>query len=183
VALRITGGAYKGKRLSVPDNPDLRPTPEKVREAFFNLIGLEIRDSRFLDAFAGTGAMGLEALSRGASFAVFIERDPATAASIRENIQDLGALSRSLVIKKDFFSASMAIKSMCDILFLDPPYHKNHYLDILDHLSEGMEIRDTCSIALEHFKKNLLPDRAGRLVKDRWRTYGDTVLSFYKKFP
>jgi len=181
MSLRITSGEFRGKRLAVLQEQAVRPTSEKVRASLFNVLGPAVSGKRFLDAFAGTGAVGLEALSRGAAFAVFIEQDPAICRTLRENIRELGVQDRCLMIEKDFFGVSMAIKSTCHILFFDPPYHTSCYQNIMDHLNQGMEIGDNCVVVMEHFKKNKLPVETGHLVRRRFRTYGDTILSFYEK--
>jgi len=122
--VRIVAGAKRGHRLVVPPVADLRPTSEKVREAIFDVLGA-VRDLVVLDLFAGTGAMGLEALSRGAKSCVFVEKDTAVATVLWENITSLGYQLSSRVIVSDYRQALQrlaGVRSGFDLLFVDPPY-------------------------------------------------------------
>jgi 16S rRNA (guanine966-N2)-methyltransferase len=122
--IRIVAGSKRGHRLNVPPTGGVRPTSEKVREAIFDALG-PIEGLQVLDLFAGTGAMGLEALSRGAAHCVFVESDRAVAATLGANIQALGFESVSNVVVSEYFTAAsrlVAAPGPFDLLFLDPPY-------------------------------------------------------------
>jgi len=122
--LRIVAGAKRGRLIGVPRDDGVRPTSEVVREAVFNVLG-EIGGLSVLDLFAGSGALGLEALSRGADHCVFVERDPNTVSSLRKNISALGYEGESQVLATDYRTAIRALKreeTIFDLLFVDPPY-------------------------------------------------------------
>lgn len=126
--LRIIAGIAKGKRLKTRKTKNLRPATEFIREAFFNIIGPRIIDQTFLDLFAGSGSMGIEALSRGAGEAVFIERDPQTAALIRENLTLVGFQNQGYVYAVDVFKGITHLKrekNQFNFIFVDPPFRKN----------------------------------------------------------
>ena len=122
--MRFVAGEFRGRRLVAPEGFATRPTPDRVRESLFQMLG-DITDVRVLDAFAGTGALGLEALSRGAAYATFIERDPLPLASLRANIAALGVTDQSRVIARDADRALAAERhagAAYDLVFLDPPF-------------------------------------------------------------
>src|SRR5581483_3689546 len=126
--LRIIGGAWRGRLIAATEGDEIRPTSDRAREALFNRLlhgftdrGFRLQDARVADVFAGTGALGLEALSRGASHVTFIERDPAAAALIRRNIATLGAEDRAFVLAADATNAPRAAEAV-GLVLADPPY-------------------------------------------------------------
>lgn len=120
--IRIIGGHLRNSRIDVPERPGLRPTPERVRETLFNWLAAWIDGARVLDLFAGTGALGLEALSRGAREAVFCERDPALAAALRANLVRLRQDGHARVVADDASAALAGLSGTFDVVFLDPPF-------------------------------------------------------------
>lgn len=120
--LRIIGGDYRRRLLPVLDSPGLRPTPDRVRETLFNWLTAALPGARVLDLFAGTGALGLEALSRGAREATFVERDARVAAQLRENLATLGADTQARVVGADAASFLAGPAAPCSLVFLDPPF-------------------------------------------------------------
>lgn len=120
--IRIIGGHLRNSRIDVPDRPGLRPTPERVRETLFNWLAAHVGGARVLDLFAGTGALGLEALSRGASEAVFCERDAGLVAALRANLLRLQQDGRSRVINDDALGTLAMQDTAFDLVFLDPPF-------------------------------------------------------------
>jgi len=176
--MRIVSGRFRGRRLNSPGHLQLRPTPEKVREALFHQIQSRIAGAHFLDAYAGTGAIGLEALSRGAASVTFIEKNRRFAALIQKNVRSLDLEDETRLLVEDFLAACPS-EHPFDILFFDPPYHEDYYTRILSHLTHATILRPESLIILEHFKKNQLPERTSRLKKVRSRFYGDSVLTFY----
>lgn len=122
--LRIIGGDYRRRLLPVPDSPGLRPTPDRVRETLFNWLTTALPGARVLDLFAGTGALGLEALSRGAREAIFVERDARVAEQLRENLATLGAAERGRAVAADAASFLAGPASPCSLVFLDPPFRQ-----------------------------------------------------------
>ncbi|SDM06705.1 16S rRNA (guanine966-N2)-methyltransferase [Modicisalibacter muralis] len=120
--LRIIGGEFRRRQLAVPDSPGLRPTPDRVRETLFNWLAFELAGCRVLDLFAGTGALGFEALSRGAAHAHFVEANPAVARAIDTNLATLGATGQVTVRDASGFLSGAA--APFDIVFLDPPFRQ-----------------------------------------------------------
>ncbi|HYM96602.1 MAG TPA: 16S rRNA (guanine(966)-N(2))-methyltransferase RsmD, partial [Candidatus Sulfotelmatobacter sp.] len=127
--LRVSGGEARGRRLKAPKN--IRPTQGMVKQAIFNMVGPEIEDARVLDLFAGSGAIGIEALSRGAAGVTFVDREPRGLAILRQNLDALGLKQRALVVRGDvvrWLEASRDAVRSADFVFLDPPYDD----DVLD---------------------------------------------------
>jgi len=122
--LRIIGGDYRRRLLPVLDSPGLRPTPDRVRETLFNWLAAALPGARVLDLFAGTGALGLEALSRGAGDATFVERDARVAGQLGENLATLGAMERGRVITADATAFLAGPPTPCSLVFLDPPFRQ-----------------------------------------------------------
>ena len=137
--MRIIGGRWKGRRLAVPPVPGLRPTPDRVRETLFNWLAPALPGARCLDLFAGSGALGLEALSRGAAEAVLVERHPAALRCLREAVDRLGA--RAEVVAADARTFLRRCREPFDLVFLDPPYGSRLLAPCLHLLAEGGWLR------------------------------------------
>ncbi len=180
----ITAGAFKGRRLAVPKG--LRPTEAKVRLAFFNILGDAIAGARFLDGFAGSGAVGLEALSRGAAFAAFIESDTEAVLSIRENVERLGGeISREewrlLHMDLDRGMRQLAKEGVVfDFIFLDPPYRSDEGKNALNAVVDCAILAPAGWVAIEYHQRTVLPSAIGPLKEQKRHRYGDTVLSLYQ---
>ena len=135
--VRIIGGQWRGRKLHFPQSAPVRPTPDRVRETLFNWLQFELPGLRCLDLFAGSGALGLEALSRGAAETVFVERDPAAAAALKENLRLLDC-DRGLVVVADAFSyLRTRAAAPFDLVFLDPPYGERWLAPALEALEAG----------------------------------------------
>jgi len=178
--MRLTGGLDRGRRLIAPRGGQTRPTASKVREAIFNILGPP--PGAVLDLYAGTGALGMEALSRGATSAVFVERDHAALAALRRNLRDIGMDERSSVLGLDVRTALRRLAAgharFCWV-FLDPPYVKETE-GVLAELS-GRDLLTPCAVVmLEHDHRHRPPDSVGGLFLTDRRAYGDTELSFYR---
>ena len=119
--VRIIGGAWRSRLVEFPDSPDLRPTPDRVRETLFNWLGQDLSGRACLDLFAGSGALGFEALSRGAAAAVMVEKDPAALRALRENAEKLGARNLT-VVRGDALEFARESRARFDVVFVDPPY-------------------------------------------------------------
>lgn len=183
--MRISGGESKGRRIAPPKHGGVRPTSDKVREALFSIFGRRVEDTVFLELFAGTGAVGIEALSRGAQSAVFVDSSAKSARLIRENLESLGYREKGAVVAKDvliFLKKTAHELGPYDIVFVDPPYHTDAGPKAMEMLGSD-ELSDTLPegalIAYEHFKKNTAPERVGRLTKKKDYLYGDTAVSLY----
>jgi len=183
--IRIVGGQNRGRRLRALKGRKLRPTTERVRESIFDILGDSVRGRSILDIFAGTGAMGIEALSRGAVRAVFIERHKPMARIIRRNLIDnKGFQAVSRVLSCDYSRALrilMAEPGRFDIVFLDPPYLKGLAGESLKELSKSPILSDEAVVVLEHSPREELEDTVGCLKLSDRRRYGDTQVSFYRK--
>lgn len=192
--MRIIGGRFKGRRLKAPSDDAVRPTLAIIREAFFDITGAEIRDAAFLDLYAGTGAMGIEALSRGAGMVYFVERSNAAATLLLKNlalIKDTLLHSELYaVIKKD---ADRALEHMkvnavkIDIAYIDPPYEDLHaYSDIVPLLINGGLMNKFFTIGIEHRgqMKEVLDSMTYALVKglySKTHKYGDKYLTVLRQ--
>lgn len=132
--IRIIGGHLRNSRIDVPDRAGLRPTPERVRETLFNWLAADTGGARVLDLFAGTGALGLEALSRGAREAVFVERDASLAAALRANLVRLRQEPRSRVVTGDAAQAIATLDGAFDLVFLDPPFAAGLWAETAERL-------------------------------------------------
>src|SRR5579863_5586944 len=156
--MRVIGGAFRSRRLQSMPGLDVRPTPDKIREALFNILSGEIEDSVFVDAYAGTGAVGIEALSRGARHAIFIEKDRAAVNLIKSNLAALGAEARARVIHGP---AALCIGGLdADVVFIDPPYPKDReYKAAL----EALESKPPRLVIVQHSTRLALEDEYGPL--------------------
>ncbi len=177
--LRVIGGIAKGKRLKTRKSKDLRPATDFVKEALFNIIAPRVPNSIFLDLFAGTGSIGIEALSRGAQEVVFVEKDPQNAALIQENLKITGFLAQAQIYRCDAFKALNLLKKReygFDLIFVDPPFKQGLVAPTLNCLYRLKLLRPggliiTRSAFGEEITANTLPVREER--------YGDSVLRFY----
>ena len=172
--MRVIGGEFRSRRLKSIPGAATRPTPDRLRETLFDILTPRIEGANFLDAYAGTGAVGIEALSRGAAHAWFLERNRAAVNAIRENIGSLALEARATVIAGP---ALLALpRYTADIVFLDPPYElEREYTAALDLLAE---MRPPLAI-LQHSVRLTLPEARGALERTRVVRQGDNALSFY----
>lgn len=187
--MRVVAGTYGGRRLRVPKGRDIRPTSDRVREAMFSTLGDAVVGARVLDLFAGSGALGIEALSRGATAATFVERDPATARVLRDNLAALGIVADVHVTDAERFVDQPDRTSpggRFDVVFCDPPYKLGSGVLsalLLRLLHRGWLTEGAVVIAerARHGPALTLPER-GLAVGDV-RTYGDTVLYYVRRSP
>ncbi|MDZ7833738.1 MAG: 16S rRNA (guanine(966)-N(2))-methyltransferase RsmD [Desulfobacterales bacterium] len=179
--MRIISGLYKGRKLMPVRGKEIRPTGGKVREAIFSILARDIAHARILDLFAGTGAFGLEALSRGAARAVFIESDDRAIAAIKKNIRLCRAEKQAQCIKWDITRDLNCIRSLrpgFDVAFMDPPYQGDFIAPALKNLAESNGLENGAVIAIEHSAKAPLPEiHPPFYVTDR-RRYGKTLVTF-----
>jgi 16S rRNA (guanine(966)-N(2))-methyltransferase RsmD len=172
--LRVSGGEARGRRLKAPKN--IRPTQGMVKQAIFNMLGPRIEDATVLDLFAGSGALGIEALSRGAASVTFVDQQPRGLAILRQNLDALGFKARSHIVRGDvvrWLEASPDAVRAARFVFLDPPYDDavlDRALEVLDR--SAMD----ATVVAEHSRRQSLP-ALERLTLDRERRYGDTVVS------
>lgn len=183
---RILAGEGRGRRLKAPRGQDTRPTGARVRQSLFDVLAPLVPGARVLDAFAGSGGVGLEALSRGAARVVLVDRSGPAVEAVRENLRALAPGGQAEVFRQDALVAIRALGAAgesFDLVYLDPPYDSGLYepaLDLLDRT--GVLAEDGLAVA-EHFHKRALPERIGRLVRIRSLRIGDHRLTFYRRQP
>lgn len=185
--MRVIGGEFRSRRLSTPRGMATRPTSDRLRETLFNVLGPRVAGSRFLDLYAGSGAVGIEALSRGAAFCCFVERAPAALNAIRGNLESLritsGVQIESRSIQRIFDDMDQR-STRFDLVFLDPPYEAaGEYLSTLNLLGANGSavVAEDGLVVAEHARKSQLPESVGALTRYRVLEQGDAALSFYKR--
>jgi 16S rRNA (guanine(966)-N(2))-methyltransferase RsmD len=175
--LRVSGGEARGRRLKAPKN--IRPTQGMVKQAIFNMVGPRIEGARVLDLFAGSGALGIEALSRGAASVTFVDQQPRGLAILRQNLDALGFKERANVVRGDvvhWLQASHDAVRSADFVFLDPPYEDV----VLDRALKALDREGFGGVVIaEHSRRQQLP-ALERLQVDRQRRYGDTLVTVMK---
>ena len=186
--MRISGGESRGRQIKAPKHKGLRPTSDKVREALFSILAARVEGARFLELFAGTGAVGIEALSRGAERAVFVDGSAKAARLIRENLDAIGYREQAAVVAKDvlqFLRKTAAELGPFDIVFVDPPYHEEVGPKTMEALGDEDAgcIETDAAVVYEHHKKYQASESIGRLFKKKDYVYGDTVVTVYIKSP
>jgi 16S rRNA (guanine966-N2)-methyltransferase len=149
-SVRIIGGAWRGRRVTFPDLPGLRPTPDRVRETLFNWLQHSLTGAKCLDLFAGSGALGLEALSRGASEVVFIEQAPAAARNLREQLTRLKGLENAKIIEMGAARYLRGAQQLFDIVFMDPPFGQDALAQYVPQLEAGGWVSTGSLVYLEN---------------------------------
>jgi 16S rRNA (guanine(966)-N(2))-methyltransferase RsmD len=178
--MRITTGKYKNRNVLMPKG--IRPTQNKVRKAIFDILG-DIEGLSFLELFAGSGAVGFEALSRGAAEVLMVELNRDCQLAIRKNMETFKATACSLYpqeVEKAILRLHKDKRSF-DIIFLDPPYYKELSKNTLQTLGAYDILAPNGLVVAQHFKRDDLPKVAGNLVIIKESRYGDTILSIYRK--
>jgi len=183
--MRVIAGKYKSRKLTAPEGMDTRPTSDRLRETLFNVVTPSMPDSVWLDLFAGTGAVGIEALSRGARSVYFVESAKRAARTIRENLKTLGIDEGFEVIEREAATALRMLDSQgvsCNFCFLDPPYRKmGDYEQVLGFLSQSLLLAPGCLVIAEHDKHFDPGESFGSLQRRLKLQQGDAVLSFYSR--
>jgi 16S rRNA (guanine966-N2)-methyltransferase len=181
--VRVIAGKYRSRRLKGPGGMRLRPTGDRLRETLFNVLGPSIKDSFFVDLFAGTGAIGIEAISRGARETIFVEAHAAGARLVRENLDSLEIRGGVEVIESDVIKGLQKLAArhlLADFIFLDPPYEGEEHLRVLEFLDESHLIAPYGLVIVEHHRHMELPERFERLERSRLLEQGDAALSIYR---
>jgi 16S rRNA (guanine(966)-N(2))-methyltransferase RsmD len=177
--MRVIAGSARGLRLTAPPGQDIRPTLDRVRESLFNILMPRIEGARFLDLFAGTGANGIEALSRGAQHAVFVEKDRQALVAIRNNLLQTRLAKAGEILVLDLPRQMERINGSFDIVFADPPYAFDAYSELLEGIANHGLIAEKGLLVIEHARRAALHAVYGALERIRETRYGDTRLSFY----
>lgn len=182
--MRVIAGTFRSRRLAAPAGAKTRPTSDRLRETLFNVLGDRVRDSVWIDLFAGSGAVGIEALSRGARMVYFAEESKRAAQTVRNNLRSLEIAEGFEIHEREAVQAVRMLDSAavaCDFCFLDPPYRDYRaYEQILGFLSQSRLLSSRTVVIAEHDKHQDLEEKYGALVRYRRLAQGDTVLSFYK---
>ena len=185
--MRVIGGVAKGRNLKFPKlskNKRIRPLTEQAREALFNILAKEIEGCRFLDLFAGTGAVGIEALSRGAAISFFVEVNKKVVTAIRENLGITGFKDQAEVYSLDVLRAIKLFSSkqaVFDVIFIGAPYNSPLLEEVLKVLPTSFIANENSIIIAEHRNNHKLADNYEDMYLCKKAKYGDTVLSFYQK--
>jgi 16S rRNA (guanine966-N2)-methyltransferase len=174
--MRVIGGEFRSRRIQSMPGMDVRPTPDRLREALFNILMPSIGNAVFVDAYAGTGAVGIEALSRGARHVAFIEKNHAAAELIRTNLDALGAGGRAQVVQGSVALHLGEIEA--DIFFLDPPYPKEREYGAA---MEALEGRSQGLVIFQHSSRLELTEKFGNFTRYRVLRQADNALSFYRE--
>jgi len=180
--MRVIAGSHRGRRLSGPQGDALRPTSDKVREALFAILGTQVPGGRFLDLYAGTGAVGIEALSRGASAVTFVESDPKAVQLLQKNLRTCQLLDRAQVrVGKAaaFLERKDRWAGPYDVLFADPPYDALDELEVLTHAWKPGLLSEHAAMIIEHDSRTKLPALIDHAALVRRYLYGDTALYLY----
>ena len=189
--VRISSGRLKGRKVvtsrkifTQAEGDELRPTSSKVREAIFNILQAEINQAMFLDLYAGTGAVGLEALSRGAERVFFVESSQVRSKAIMDCLIRIGLEARAVVYREttDAFLKRAAMRGMqFDIIFADPPYISDEFAEALPYVAEHNILKADGCILVEHSSKKVLPEHLHDIKRIKDYKYGDTMITLYRK--
>lgn len=176
--MRVITGSARGRKLKTPENYDIRPTTDNVKESVFNIIQFDIEGRRVLDLFAGTGQLGIECLSRGASSAVFVDQSREAVKIVKENLKTCGL--SGTVVQSDALSFLRTCGKF-DIIFVDPPYDSDLYESVLNTVNSIDILSDGGIIICESRRERALPEMTAPYKKRREYTYGKVKLCIYTK--
>jgi 16S rRNA (guanine966-N2)-methyltransferase len=182
--MRIISGTLRGRRLKGPDGVELRPTSDRLRQTLFNILGVDIAGSAFLDLFAGTGAIGLEAISRGSGEVVYVESSREAVKLMRQNLHTCGVTSGYRIFQGDVFTMLRTLgrqKYRADIVFMDPPYAWGPYVDLIETPFRNAIADQNSLVVLEHHRKTDIPVSGDSFRRVRLVQQSDKCLSFFKK--
>ena len=177
--MRVIAGRLKGRRLDGPRWEGLRPTSDALRETLFNILGTRVAGARVLDGHAGTGALGIEAISRGAAHVTFVDHDRRALALVARNLARCGVTGGYAIVAASVTSVvGRAVAPAFDLILLDPPYAREAPDDLLARAGEVVSPGGL--VVLEHAWRDTAPARAGRLVRTRQVRAGDSALAFFE---
>ncbi|RPH52343.1 MAG: 16S rRNA (guanine(966)-N(2))-methyltransferase RsmD [Desulfobacteraceae bacterium] len=183
MGLRIISGDLKGKKLLSPKGMRIRPTADRLRESIFSILSDRVSGSVVLDLFAGTGALGIEALSRGALFALFVDNDTEALLIIKKNIEICGLRARIKIARLNIERNFIDFRHMfanANLVFMDPPYNKNLIRPALENLSESRILENEALLVIEHNLLEKIPEEIPGYKLEDQRRYGKTLVSFIK---
>ena len=182
--MRITGGRLRGRRLASFKGLEIRPTSDRVREAIFDLLGHDLPGEKVLDLFAGTGSLGIEALSRGAAWALFIDDSAKAMEVIGKNLKLCGLEAQGFALRKDLLKGFprryRLLEEKMDLVFVDPPYRKSMILPVLEELSHRKILGSPSILVAQSEQREVLPPRVRSLQTVKSKTYGETRITIYR---
>ena len=180
--MRVTGGTAKGQQLKLPVHTRIRPTTDRTREAVFSLLAsCDCGWDRVLDLYAGTGALGIESLSRDVGWADFVDREPRCCAIIKQNLEKVGFLQSAHVYCSSVSKALTFLDNMYDVVFMDPPYSDTALGSVIEQLNNTHCIGDSTLLVVSHASKVPLSESYGSLHMVKERRYGDTSISIFHR--
>lgn len=180
--MRVISGEFRGRKLEQIEGIEIRPTSDRVKESLFNILGTRLVNCAFLDLFAGTGGIGIEAYSRGAALVVFNDESAKSIKILNSNLDKLNISDKVKVYNADFLNTinKLANDNMkFDIIFIDPPYLKGYEKNALAQISEYSMLADEGIIVVEHDLEDIMPEFSGDFKLTRQNKYGNTMISFY----
>ncbi len=178
--MRVVAGKVRGLSLKTLDGDSTRPTRDMVREALFNIIANKTSDAIFLDLFAGSGAIGIEALSRGAKKVYFVDVNKEAIGIVKQNVEKAKFCDNSVIIQNEFSKALDTFKNeKFDIIFVDPPYNKGLGIEAIEKISDYNLLSEDGIIVYETDKIEEVPEEIGRYKRYDYRKYGRNILNFY----
>ena len=179
--LRIIGGEWRGRKLRFPDAPNLRPTPDRVRETVFNWLAPMIHGARCLDLFAGSGALGLEALSRGAAFTTFVDSHIKVTSALKEHLELLGVNDKAEILQMDGVKFLKSETKEYDLVFLDPPYHLDFMQKVVPLLENNHWLANNAMLYLEIEKRQSLPELPENWKQLKEKTAGEVNYFLFQR--
>ena len=182
--LRVISGKSRGLKLNTPENMDIRPTTDRVKEAMFNIISPYIYGSNILDLFAGSGALGVEALSRGAELCYFVDSSKTSMNVTKSNIKKARLEDGAVTINSSYEKAIDRIlmnKVKFDVIFVDPPYYEGYFIDVIKKIDSTDILKDDGIIVVEHDVKTEIPEEIGRIYISKEKKYGKTMVTIMSK--
>lgn len=179
--MRVIAGTAKGRKLISPSNLEIRPTADRLKESLFNILAPQIVGSRLLDLFAGTGSLGIEALSRGAEFVLFCDRNKEAVNIIKKNLELCHFTSKAQISQGDALTLIDRIEGEYRMVFVDPPYNLNLAYRALERIALASWLTDETLVLIEHHIKEVLPSEINGLTRKRQLKQGEKQFSFYQK--
>lgn len=179
--MRVITGSARGAKLRTLEGLSTRPTSDRVKEAIFNIIQFDIEGRRVLDLFGGSGQLAIEALSRGAAYAVLVDQNPQAVSVIKENLKKTKLDQKASVFQSDYLRFLSATRERFDIIFLDPPYAENFIENALRKISEIDILTEGGIIVCERSRERSLPATVGDLICSKDYCYGKTAVNLYTR--
>lgn len=181
MTMRVTGGLLRGRRLRVAGSTRLRPTSDRVRGAIFSILGPDACvGAKVLDLYAGTGMLGIEALSRGAESAVFVEVDSTLVRRMRDNLREMSVNKRALVVRGKVERVLDDLDGGYDLVFADPPYRDEVWDELMDRLGKRELVSAEGAVVVEYRQGTAMAETYGTLVRETRRRYGDSGIAVYR---